>query len=154
MTFRKKLIIAFSIVIGIPVVLNIAAFLIVGNLPEMGGPPPDELITDYDTLIKNVAGRGWLVVMIVLIAALGIKLRVSEMDIGITKYTETSLKAQADKYGAMMELMLRFADQTEAVQVWGLTDNMSWRTGQFPLLFDRNRNPKPAFFGVIEAIEE
>lgn len=72
MTFRKKLIIAFSIVIGIPVVLNIAAFLIVGNLPEMGGPPPDELITDYDTLIKNVAGRGWLVVMIVLIAALGI----------------------------------------------------------------------------------
>lgn len=88
------------------------------------------------------------------IAALGIKMRVSEMDIGITKYTETSLKAQADKYRAMMELMLRFADQTEAVQVWGLTDNMSWRSQSYPLLFDRSLNPKPAFYAVLEAVGE
>ena len=85
------------------------------------------------------------------IAALGIRLRVSEMDIGITKYTDTSLQAQADKYRAMMELMLRFADQTEAVQVWGVTDNMSWRSSNYPLLFDRNLNPKPAFYAVLEA---
>ena len=88
------------------------------------------------------------------IAALGIRLRVSEMDIGITKYTETSLQAQKDKYKAMMELMLRFADQTEAVQVWGITDTMSWRSSSYPLLFDRNRNPKPAFYGVLEAADE
>ena len=85
------------------------------------------------------------------IAGLGIKLRVSEMDIGITKYTETGLKAQADKYRAMMELMLRFADQTEAVQVWGVTDTMSWRSQSYPLLFDRAMNPKPAFYAVLEA---
>ena len=88
------------------------------------------------------------------IAALGIKLRVSELDVGIGNATEEQLMKQKEKYKDVMKLMLRFADQTEAVQVWGLTDNMSWRTGQFPLLFDRNRNPKPAFFGVIEAIEE
>ena len=85
------------------------------------------------------------------IAGLGIKLRVSEMDIGITKYTESGLKAQADKYRAMMELMLRFADQTEAVQVWGVTDTMSWRSQSYPLLFDRAMNPKPAFYAVLEA---
>jgi endo-1,4-beta-xylanase len=85
------------------------------------------------------------------IAALGIKLRVSELDIGITKYTETSLQAQADKYRVMMELMLRFADQTEAVQVWGITDNMSWRSQSYPLLFDKFMNPKPAFYAVLEA---
>ena len=85
------------------------------------------------------------------IAGLGIKLRVSEMDIGITKYTDTGLQAQADKYRAMMELMLRFADQTEAVQVWGVTDNMSWRSQSYPLLFDRSLNPKPAFYAVLEA---
>ena len=88
------------------------------------------------------------------IAALGIRLRVSEMDIGITKYTETSLQAQADKYRFVMDLMLRFADQTEAVQVWGLTDNMSWRSQSWPLLFDRNLNPKPAFYAVLEAAQE
>jgi endo-1,4-beta-xylanase len=87
------------------------------------------------------------------IAALGIKLRVSEMDIGVSKYTASSLEAQADKYRAMMELMLRFADQTEAVQVWGLTDNMSWRSQSHPLLFDRHLNPKPAFWAVAEAGE-
>ena len=87
------------------------------------------------------------------IAALGIKLRVSEMDIGITKYTETGLQAQADKYKFVMELMLRYADQTEAVQVWGLTDNMSWRSQSYPLLFDKKMNPKPAFYAVLEAAQ-
>ena len=56
-----------------------------------------------------------------------------------------------DKYRAMMELMLRFADQTEAVQVWGVTDTMSWRSQSYPLLFDRSMNPKPAFYAVLEA---
>ena len=51
----------------------------------------------------------------------------------------------------MMELMLRFADQTEAVQVWGITDNMSWRSQSYPLLFDKFMNPKPAFYAVLEA---
>ena len=82
------------------------------------------------------------------IAALGLKLRVSEMDIGIASRTETSYKAQARKYAEMMQLMLRFADQTEAVQVWGLTDKMSWRSKDYPLLFDGNMNPKPAFYAV------
>ncbi len=88
------------------------------------------------------------------IAALGLRLRVSEMDIGISQYTETALKSQADKYKAMMNLMLRFADQTDAVQVWGVSDNMSWRSKDFPLLFDRGLNPKPAFWAVLEAAEE
>ncbi len=88
------------------------------------------------------------------IADLGLKMRVSELDIGMSKYTETGLKAQADKYKAMMELMLQYADQTEAVQVWGLTDNMSWRSSNYPLLFDRSLNPKPAFYACIEAAQE
>ena len=102
------------------------------------GQPSNELIT---TAVEKIA-------------ALGIKLRVSELDIGITKYTETSLQAQADKYRVMMKLMLRFADQTEAVQVWGITDNMSWRSQSYPLLFDKFMNPKPAFYAVLEAAGE
>ena len=57
------------------------------------------------------------------------------------------------RFKEIMQLMLQYADQTEAVQVWGLTDDMSWRTGQYALLFDSNRNPKPAFYGVLEAAQ-
>ena len=88
------------------------------------------------------------------IAALGLRLRVSELDIGVKNPTERDLQKQKERYKAIMQLMLRYSDQTEAVQVWGLTDNMSWRTGENPLLFDKSRNPKPAFYGVIEAAEE
>ena len=88
------------------------------------------------------------------ISALGLKLRVSELDIGAGKMTEAALTKQKEAFRVIMKLMLKYADQTEAVQVWGLTDNMSWRTGQYPLLFDKNCNPKPAFYGVMEAVEE
>jgi endo-1,4-beta-xylanase len=88
------------------------------------------------------------------IAGMGLKLRVSELDVGINKFTDTSLEAQARRYKFVMRLMLKYADQTEAVQVWGLTDNMSWRTGKYPLLFDSRMNPKPAFFAVAEAAKE
>ena len=88
------------------------------------------------------------------IAALGLKLRVSELDIGVSKNNEANMDKQAKRYKEMLNLMLKFADQTEAVQVWGLTDNMSWRTGKYPLLFDSKVQPKKAFFAVIEAAEE
>lgn len=85
------------------------------------------------------------------IAELGIKLRVSELDVGISNNSEAMLERQKNRYKSIMKLMLRFSDQTEAVQVWGLTDSMSWRSKEYPLLFDRSRNPKPAFYGMLEA---
>ena len=88
------------------------------------------------------------------IAGLGLKLRVSELDIGAGKMTETALMKQKERFKEIMKLMLQYTDATEAVQVWGLTDNMSWRTGQYPLLFDSSLNPKPAFYGVLEAAQE
>ncbi len=84
------------------------------------------------------------------IAGLGLKLRVSEMDIGVDNNSETSFRKQAKKYADIMKLLLRYADQVEAVQVWGLTDRMSWRASSFPLLFDGYCNPKPAFWAVAD----
>ncbi len=84
------------------------------------------------------------------IAGLGLKIRVSEMDIGVDNNTEASFRKQAAKYASIMKLLLQYADQVEAVQVWGLTDRMSWRASSFPLLFDGNCNPKPAFWAVAD----
>nr|SIP63166.1 Endo-1,4-beta-xylanase A precursor (EC 3.2.1.8) [uncultured bacterium] len=84
------------------------------------------------------------------IAALGLRLRVSELDVGTDNRTEASFKKQAQKYSWIMKVLRRYSEQLEAVQVWGLTDNMSWRAKDFPLLFDSSRNPKPAFWAVAD----
>ena len=84
------------------------------------------------------------------VAALGLKLRVSELDVGIPSRSEENLLKQARMYARIMQLMMRFSEQTVAVQVWGITDTQSWRAQKSPLLFDGGRNPKPAFWAVID----
>jgi endo-1,4-beta-xylanase len=88
------------------------------------------------------------------VAALNLRLRVSELDVGLTSYSEESLQKQAKKYAQVMRLMLQYADQTEAVEVWGLTDNMSYRSYEYPLLFDAKAQPKPAFWAVADPENE
>jgi endo-1,4-beta-xylanase len=84
------------------------------------------------------------------IAKLGLRLRVSELDIGAGSNTESAFKKQAKKYADIMKLLVRYSDQFEAVQVWGLNDSMSWRSKDYPLLFDGRNNPKPAFWAVAD----
>ena len=84
------------------------------------------------------------------IALLGLRLRISELDVTVGNNSEDSFIRQAQLYAEIMKLALAHADQFEAVQIWGLTDSMSWRASQYPLLFDGHRNPKPAFWAVAE----
>ena len=84
------------------------------------------------------------------IAELGIRLRVSELDVTVSKNTEAQFKKQAQYYADVMKILIAHSSQFEAVQVWGLTDTMSWRGSQFPLLFDGRGNPKPAFWAVAD----
>ena len=64
--------------------------------------------------------------------------------------SETSFKKQAAYYADVMKILIEHSEQFEAVQVWGLTDLMSWRGSQYPLLFDGYGNPKPAFWAVAD----
>jgi endo-1,4-beta-xylanase len=84
------------------------------------------------------------------IASLGLRLRVSELDVTVGNNSEDSFTRQAKYYADVMKILLDHADQFETVQVWGLCDPMSWRGSQFPLLFDGNANPKPAFWAVAD----
>ena len=81
------------------------------------------------------------------IAGLGLRLRVSELDVG-TSNTDAGFEKQAKMYAEIMKLLIRFSDQFEAVQVWGISDNASWRASQYPLLFTDKFYPKPAFWAV------
>ena len=84
------------------------------------------------------------------IEQLGLRLRVSELDVGASGNTEAAFKKQAEFYANLMKLLIKHSDSFEAVQVWGLNDQMSWRSKDYPLLFDGKGNPKPAFWAVAD----
>lgn len=116
-----------------------------GNIDGYGFQMHHRVLEPSMTMLSNAVNT---------IASLGLKLRVSELDVGIKAYSEEALEKQAKKYADVMNLMLRFADQTEAVEVWGLTDNMSYRSYEYPLLFDEHYEPKPAFWAVADPENE
>jgi endo-1,4-beta-xylanase len=67
----------------------------------------------------------------------------------------------ATRYADLFRVYLKHRDTVERVTFWGVTDGDSWlndwpvngRTS-YPLLFDRNGQPKPAFNAVIAVASE
>ena len=66
----------------------------------------------------------------------------------------------ADRYAELFRIYCRHADKIDRVTFWGVYDKTSWlhnwplrgRTN-YPLLFDRDYKPKPAFYAVIKTAE-
>jgi endo-1,4-beta-xylanase len=64
----------------------------------------------------------------------------------------------ANDYEALFKLFLKYKDKISRVTFWGVNDGQSWLNNwpirgrtNYPLLFDREFKPKPAFYKVIEA---
>lgn len=64
----------------------------------------------------------------------------------------------ADDYAALFKLFLKHKDKINRITFWGVNDGQSWLNNwpirgrtNYPLLFDREFKPKPAFYKVIEA---
>ena len=62
----------------------------------------------------------------------------------------------ASDYEALFKLFLKHKDKITRITFWGVDDGQSWLNGwplpgrtNYPLLFDRNFQPKPAFYKVI-----
>jgi endo-1,4-beta-xylanase len=62
----------------------------------------------------------------------------------------------ADDYAKLFQLFLKHKDKIERITFWGVHDGQSWLNGwpvpgrtNYPLLFDRNYQPKPAYYSVI-----
>ncbi len=86
------------------------------------------------------------------IAGKGLLLRVSELDITIPDTAEATLLRQAERYDRLFDIFVQYADQMEAVQVWGVTDDRSWKSSEHPLLFSKNMQPKPAFWILADEV--
>jgi endo-1,4-beta-xylanase len=109
---------------------------------------------------------------IVNLSAAGVKIMITEMDITVLprnvspkelnpypdKLPEEIQEKLAKRYGDLFAIFHKHADIIKRVNLWGLNDGQSWlndwpvqgRT-DYPLLFDRNLKPKPAFFAVVRS---
>ena len=65
------------------------------------------------------------------------------------------LQRQAEQYARLFAIFNKYSDQILRVTFWNLHDGQSWlnyfpwQRVNHPLLFDRNRQPKPAFEAVM-----
>jgi endo-1,4-beta-xylanase len=60
-----------------------------------------------------------------------------------------------DRYVQLFEMFLEYKDTVARVTTWGTSDHESWKNGfpvrgrtNYPLLFDRNNQPKPAYHAL------
>ncbi|MDG5766216.1 endo-1,4-beta-xylanase [Balneolales bacterium ANBcel1] len=67
----------------------------------------------------------------------------------------------ADRYRDIFEIYLRHRDDITRVTFWGVTDGDSWKNNwpvrgrtNYPLVFDREWQPKPAFFSIVDLANE
>ena len=89
-------------------------------------------------------------------AEMGLEIQITELDIGNEDNSEEGQMKLAARYKAIFTIINNTVDKDLAnitsVTFWGLTDDRSWLNKadqpQYPLLFDKELNPKPAFFAV------
>jgi endo-1,4-beta-xylanase len=65
-------------------------------------------------------------------------------------------RAQITRYTDLFRILLAHSDDVDRVTFWGVDDAQSWKNGwpmqgrtDYPLLFDRAKQPKRAFFEII-----
>lgn len=91
------------------------------------------------------------------LAELGLELQVTELDMNMPTNTEEDLAKQATRYKRLFLYFKKWVDdgiKLTNVTFWGTTDDRSWlnkaNAPSYPLLFDKNFEKKPAYYGVIQ----
>jgi endo-1,4-beta-xylanase len=86
---------------------------------------------------------------------LGLEVYLDEVDIGCAtkEWNDQIALRQKEEYKKLMAVALRAG--VNQVHFWGLRDDdENWRRGEHPLLFAADNTPKPAYYGVQEALIE
>lgn len=97
----------------------------------------------YAAIDKNIAR----------FAEAGFLCHLTEMDLGVDNTTTAALRQQGEAYYRLTSIAMKYP-ACASLLIWGLTDDLSWRTGKNPLLFDAQNNKKNAYYGVHAALRE
>jgi endo-1,4-beta-xylanase len=107
---------------------------------------------------------------------LGLKIQVTELDISVypkehsarerkpedslTAFTEAKENAQIDMYKKCFRIFEKYKKQISGITFWNISDRYSWLDNfpvrgrkDYPLLFDKNLQPKKAFWEVVQTIQ-
>lgn len=95
----------------------------------------------------------------------GVELQVTELDVSVytsdseaeKEYTSGVAQQQTMAYKKYFAEFRAFKDDVTGVTFWGLADDHTWLDNfpvqgrkNYPLLFDTNMDPKPAYFEIID----
>ena len=91
----------------------------------------------------------------------GARVSVTELDITLggsgsvahNYLNEEQLQIQADGFERVFRYYLERANNLSRVSIWGMADHKSWRSNGFPLLFDDRFQGKPAFYALVNLVE-
>ena len=120
----------------------------------------------------NEPSRGQLDSTLNRFAGLGVKLQITELDISVypkehnararkqedadTSFTPLREQQQLEVYKMAFELFRKYRKSISGVTFWNVSDRSSWLDNfpvrnrkDYPLLFDRNGNPKKAYREVV-----
>ena len=88
----------------------------------------------------------------------GLKCQLTEIDITINGTTQSEYDNQSKAYKTLMKKVLEnnASQETDinAVILWGVTDDLSWKRSQYPLLFTNEYEKKPCYTGFLNALSE
>ncbi|OLY93494.1 endo-1,4-beta-xylanase [Cnuella takakiae] len=106
-------------------------------------------------------------------AATGLKMQITELDISVypkehdarparpedkdTAFSAIREQQQRDVYKMSFELFRKYRKQLTGVTFWNISDRTSWLDNfpvrnrkDYPLLFDKNLQPKKAYFDIVQ----
>ena len=92
-----------------------------------------------------------------LIKEKGLKCQITELDITTTNSEQGFAEQKAaykDLVSELLDLNAKGETNVNAIVVWGITDDTSWKRGQEPLLLTSSYKKKPAYYGFLEALTE
>jgi endo-1,4-beta-xylanase len=109
-------------------------------------------------------GYNGIDVMMQKLAATGLKIRISELDVKVVlsnasgTTTPQLLAYQAVMYKYVVSSYLKYIPKAQqaGITVWGVNDKNSWlyNSGkEFPLLYDNDYNKKPAYAGMLQGLQ-
>lgn len=124
----------------------------------------------------NNPSREELEKSITMFSSLGLQVQVTELDVSVyggrqggqlaqgqrrdtsTVFTPEMEEPQREKYKMMFEVFRQHRDVITGITFWNLYDRYTWLDGRgrknFPLLFDVNRQPKKAYWDVVNFTPE